>query len=408
MVSKEPVSFALETIRPYANNISKFDNHIDNQMLREMYKPSFLFADDETHIGIEVEVEGILSSDRVCPIRDSNKSVVGYLWHNTEDGSLRNNGREFVSLPIKGGAIEYSFDKLETYLNKSKSCVGHEFSDRTSVHIHMNARDMTLEQIACFMLLYTAVEPVLYNFCGGQRHKNIFCVPLNQITEEDYLRRFYAGVEKKDNLLNTLDCLRHWKKYCGINLKPLFSYGTIEFRQMVGTLDKEKLLTWINMILLLKKYAVNYSYEVLKKELPQLNTTSEYALLIYNIFGRYSEFLMFSTIQTRMEESVMFIKSCLSEPVENNHNRIISKLLSDGAGEHLLNTAASLNLLIKKPKRKVKEPPQNLFGAVRRPVPPPPPQIDEDVWLQQHQQAVAQAFRILDEDDAVAEDEEDF
>jgi hypothetical protein len=345
MESKRQTDIPISLIRPFGSSVNLYDAHISQQMTRELYKPSFTFSCTDTHVGIEVEVEGILTRDRVGAIRDDSKTIVGYLWSNTEDGSLRNNGREFVSIPVVGDGIVYAVDKLETYLNKNKSCVGHEFSERTSVHIHVNARDMTLEQLANFILLYTAVEPVLYNFCGGNRHKNIFCVPLNQTSEDLSLYSFYNKVKAQDRASSILDSLRHWKKYCGFNVRPLFSYGTIEFRHMVGTMNTEKLLIWIDMILKLKKYAMNSNFTSLYEELPLLNTTSEYSRLIYDIFGTYSEYLMFSNIQSRMEESVMFIKSCFSPLPQDRSSEIFSVLCKDNNANALIKSAIALNLV---------------------------------------------------------------
>lgn len=334
----------VERLRAFPNSVGHASQHVVSQMARELFKPKFQLCDNEAYVGIEVEVEGILTNSRVGAIRNLDKDLVGYLWSNTEDGSLRNNGREFVSIPICGDAIEYSLTHLSQFLEKSKDCKGHEFSDRTSIHVHVNARDLTLEQLASWILLYIAVEPVLYNFCGGNRHKNIFCVPVNQAHSlEEYINYFVYNAES--NSRSTFDVLNTWKKYCGFNLKPLHKYGTVEFRHMIGTMDVPKLLVWIDMLLMLRKYAKEMPLQKLIEELPNLNTTSEYSMLLRAIFGEYADMLQFSTMQRRMEESVVYLKNCLSVSPEQDIRTLLSEQKKK-QGNNILKVAKDLKHMV--------------------------------------------------------------
>jgi hypothetical protein len=266
--------------------------------VKDKDKLSLPMVENETYVGIEVEVERIFTT--------ANVSVSGdvTLFKNIEDGSLRNSGREFVSIPIKGETIPVSLQALELLLTKHSECVGHEFSDRTSVHVHMNVRDMTPQQIKSLIITYLVVEPFLYHYVGGDRAKNIFCVPLTEATLTRRLNKIINSKTEGDFTSQISD----WYKYTGFNLLPILNYGTIEFRHMRGTSDPITLVTWINLLLSLKKFALSTTLEKLKDEVFELNTSSGYGAFIQSIFGDlYREFdtMDYSAV---MEPTTTFVK----------------------------------------------------------------------------------------------------
>ena len=117
------------------------------------YSRTHTIINDAYIFGIEVEVENV-PNPRVQYFHRP-------YWGLTADNSLRNNGVEFVSLPLKGYQVEAAPKQLANSLPKE-----HQFSERTSVHIHMNVRDLTIEQIVNLMLIYTSLENLLFNWTG--------------------------------------------------------------------------------------------------------------------------------------------------------------------------------------------------------------------------------------------------
>ena len=81
--------------------------------------------------GIEVEVENVNASETQAP---------SHSWRVEHDGSLRNMGIEYISLPTKPEHIESAI----TYLFDDILPTTAHFSPRTSIHIHFNCRDSTL------------------------------------------------------------------------------------------------------------------------------------------------------------------------------------------------------------------------------------------------------------------------
>src|SRR5215213_1967548 len=125
----------------------------------------------EHAIGIEVEVENVVDVARIPK---------GSVWTSKTDGSLRNAGMEFITMPIPASYAPAVLNQLMTQvLNQHCS-----FSPRTSVHVHLNVQDLELHQALDYVLLYSIFEKLFYKFAGRGRIRNIFCVP---ITETDLL-----------------------------------------------------------------------------------------------------------------------------------------------------------------------------------------------------------------------------
>ena len=113
--------------------------------------------------GIEVEVENL----------NETRLAIEHSWQVGTDGSLRNTGREFILYPSKPKHIEEAINHLFNQLPPKA-----HFSPRTSIHVHLNCRDLTLKQIYNIVILYQCFEDLIYDFAGKERKKSIFCVPI--------------------------------------------------------------------------------------------------------------------------------------------------------------------------------------------------------------------------------------
>lgn len=217
-------------------------------------------------IGIEVEVE--------------NTQFVGDIqrpWNVKEDGSLRNGGRELVSDPINASSAPEALYHL-LVRGLSSEC---SFNMRTSIHIHINATDMTDEQIRNLVAIYTIFEPALFNFAGRGRWKSVFCVPLNECNQLAYaaLRNIGDG---------------RWEKYTALNLRRLADLGTIEFRHLGGTFDVDHVCQWIDMICSLKAYVMNTPTAAIRAEIAQMHPYTDFNGIAQRVFGEYARLLQVS------------------------------------------------------------------------------------------------------------------
>jgi len=173
----------------------------------------------------------------------------------TKDDSLRNYGKEFITAPMTYSHLAFV---LKTFFNKAK-LTEINYSDRTSVHVHANVQDLTCKQVASIFLLYATFEKLLYAFAGGDRDKNIFCVPWSETNITNNLVTAFA----EDNI----NKVKKWQKYTGLNILPIFKQGTIEFRHLPGTCDLQKILLWCRLIGAMFSYARNNEFDFIYKSM---------------------------------------------------------------------------------------------------------------------------------------------
>lgn len=213
-----------------------------------------LVASPSVYLGLEIEAEKVRNR--------YHQSYIPGSWNMIQDGSLKDEGSEFVTVPIHFQYIEMELRRLFAAVPLA------HFSPRTSIHVHMNSRDFTNVELKKFLILYLIFERNLYRF-SGDRWLNNFCMPL------------HGNPQMVISLLKTLDkndfdCFS-WCKYYGLNLLPLIGesgsserIGTVEFRHMIGNKDVEYIMSWCNLILRLKLAA---------KQLPEKEI---YDALIFN------------------------------------------------------------------------------------------------------------------------------
>lgn len=240
--------------------------------------PPPLLPDPSCWMGIEVEVENY------APINTA--SLPSNYWVTTVDHSLRGGGIEFISIPLRGNFLVDAVQRLEQYLKKVSP--HHDFNRRTSVHVHVGVRYLTVKQLLNVVLTYITVEPLLYAFAekytGYKRRDNNFCVPIAQSALSLNLPQILKECQTDEHLAAML-LPKRWKKYTGLNLCPIATQGTIEFRHLGGTIDSEVLLQWLGYIQNLRGFGKNTSTEDLLTWITSLNSNSNYAAYVAAVLG---------------------------------------------------------------------------------------------------------------------------
>lgn len=269
-------------------------------------------ADPSLVYGVELEIEGVPEWDEML--------VSGIVA--VDDNSLRNNGKEFITKPMTYSILAYT---LGNFFKKNKLDV-RNYSERTSVHVHANCQDMTQQQLSTLCLLYELFEPLLYRFIGHERHDNIFCVPWSESGITYSIIR--QMVEKQDVM-----AARRWMKYSGLNLLPLYSQGTVEFRHMSGNADPEYILLWCNLIGSLFAYAKKSKLEDVRKEILELNTTSGYQGMLTRVFTTWSFAVMGPGFERSLEEGVLSVKYSLLNTARKRTQPGVVLLNLNNAGE---------------------------------------------------------------------------
>lgn len=218
-------------------------------------------VDGHDYVGIEVELENCVNLPG---------AIAG--WTMTEDGSLQNHGKEFVSVPLRLNAVNPALATLQEVIDRN----GFAASFRCGVHVHWNVGHWTQQDLWRFYLVYLAYENLIYRYVTDARAQSVFCTPL-QSTEFPAMLAHDKGNKTAPNLDYFI---RRSTKYSGLNLLPLAQHGTIEFRHLGGTDRLADVCQWITII----ENLVRLSFEVSVEQLIQINTTSEYKQWIDRVF----------------------------------------------------------------------------------------------------------------------------
>lgn len=250
-----------------------------------------LVEDCQDEIGLEMEVENA----------DNNMVTVYPAWTSRDDGSLRNNGTEYVSVPIAGRRIHFAINQF--YDNINSDC---HFSPRTSIHVHLNVLDLSIDQIAVLLLTYALFERQLYAFIGSDRDKSNFCVPMY---ESSYKTIKYFLNNNESWQAPQLERSR----YMGLNVDAVRKFGSLEFRHLEGTKNKEKLVHWINLLFRLKIYARENTLEYVKGRINKLNSDSSYQALFNDVFSSCAWYLNARDLQRECEAAVSSLKLLWAE-----------------------------------------------------------------------------------------------
>lgn len=239
-------------------------------------------------IGLEVELEGL---------RGEYQGLAPY-WVPTADHSLREvNGLQAVELkfsqPLCGLDLSIAIHKLDSWLKRLKTAPIR--SPRTSTHVHLDARELEISELASGLVLYALFESALFHFAGPDRENNLYCVPW--ASGEGAIRTITEYDVSKD-----IKHLKYHHKYSALNLATLAKFGTLEFRHLPGmdSISITKLKSWINMLLCLKKAARRYEYQSIPEEV----SSQGFAMFTNTIFGELSSKLNYAGFQRDMVEQM--------------------------------------------------------------------------------------------------------
>lgn len=261
------------------------------------------FINKSCLFGLEVEIENI-----------TNIRIPEYYWNISDDHSLRNNGKEFISIPLRTKQIPYAINYLQNYLNLYNP--EYVFSNRCSLHTHLNVRDFTQERICIFLILYCLFEYHFFSIAGTKREHNIFCIPLWKTNQ----------LYNYNILMNNLNIFMDWNKYSAINCGSILGspdnvkLGTIEFRHLYGTLNTTIIYHWINSILSLREISLKMTLETALNIVNDINNKNSYYDLYKYIFKTYS--LDYETITKNFQTILFNLKLNLYEHLSIFYNPI--------------------------------------------------------------------------------------
>lgn len=223
------------------------------------------------YFGLEIELENIRDDpkERLQVMKDRG------ILHVDVDGSLRNNGMEFITSPLP-----FPFEYAEISDTIFDSYPEAEASLRCGIHVHMNVRDMTYQQLARLLSLYCLVERIIFKHTGN-RDTNHFCVPVTDTNHVMYA--LYRMSE--DHVHHTV---RSSHKYSALNIKPVSSLGTVEARHLPASYWRTDVpYELVQVLRNLKHMAMDkMSKDQFKQMIWDINTVSNYEWFLSKVFGR--------------------------------------------------------------------------------------------------------------------------
>ncbi len=263
------------SVQPVTSSESVSQEEFEMATVSDVFGQSYPTESIEGHplvvgknrVGVEIELEDVRMT-----------FPASRYWRVERDGSLRNNGVEFVFRGPMGGKDLYTaLVEVDTFLHEASP----DGSWRCSTHVHLDVRDMTADQLKNMFLTYLVYEQLLFNCSGEERYKNNFCPALG--FAQQMLKVLSDNWYKNDRqFMNGI--VGGWEKYSAMNLCPMSGYGSVEFRMSGAKWCKGHLIKHCNRLLSLKEFAMNWTgtqeelilhlvqcdpREVIKKGLPK-------------------------------------------------------------------------------------------------------------------------------------------
>lgn len=168
-------------------------------------------------------------------------------WKVVTDGSLSNftSGAELVSPPIRG---EDGFRQLRTVCD-TLTAMGAKVNTRCGLHVHVGVGTEGVSFFKNLVTLYASAQDAIDTFMPASRRssENQYCSPVR------VSRASLAAAVNVNQVTSAIGQIpsaqRDGTRYCKLNLKSFFAYGTVEFRHHGGTVDANKAANWVRLCL---------------------------------------------------------------------------------------------------------------------------------------------------------------
>jgi hypothetical protein len=196
-------------------------------------------------VGIEIEVEG----KRLPGL--TGVQTIPPPWKYKPDHSLRGEetGEYVLTAPVNFSEVPGALESLWNAFEQSKTKF--DTSNRTSVHVHLNAQRWHINRIASFAALHFALEEPLTNWCGEHRVGNLFC---QRAKDSEAIITWLKKFIQHDGEYELPDGLH----YAGFNAHALTKFGSIEIRTLRGVSNPNVIQDWVGIYERLYKFSGEY------------------------------------------------------------------------------------------------------------------------------------------------------
>lgn len=258
--------------------------------------PKYQLPLASTLCGIELEVDDPNGRENV-----QHPVCVSPTWKQVHDGSL-NNGYEYVlNAPLAGKQLTNAIYQLFDHGTRTtRTFTG-------STHIHVNVIDgMKMNQLKNLVLLCYYFEDMLYGVGDYSRKWCGYANPLASIPVQQ-MKDIFAI---KDSYMFN-DALDRTGRYYALNLCAMRKYGSVEFRYFPTATSAEELLSWVKLVQLFKKAALESGTP--KKLVELLSTEDGVNTFMHKYFSEYKDSWhyvgSFSDVQKRVYKSMIITEA---------------------------------------------------------------------------------------------------
>lgn len=230
--------------------------------------------------GVEFEIHGLKRSKIASVLKSINIQSYygdrndGKKWNIMDDGSIKsftdvavsnylghtdyNSQTSEVTSPILSGVRGLAAAKK---VAKALREAGGFVSDSCGFHVHIDARDLSAEEIVVILMRYSNAEPLIDQWMPLERRgdDNTYCRSCKRsVANLQSNVLFPLALTHKETLAETTG--RGGTRDVKLNLLSLTEYKTIEFRQHAGTLSSEAVENWVTFL----QHFINESVEIAK------------------------------------------------------------------------------------------------------------------------------------------------
>lgn len=192
-------------------------------------------------------------------------------WKIVRDGSINGNQAFELVSPILNG--ETGMTELMKVCDVLNRC-GAKVNKSCGTHVHINAREFSLDHWKRIYINYARLEKVIDGFMPESRREdaNRYCKGFGNVSS---FERKIRQAQDLDEIKRILLSSRYWK----VNPESYDRHKTCEFRQHAGTTDFVKISSWIRFLNNLVDYSEQH--EVQTRTLATLKNFNSIELVNY-------------------------------------------------------------------------------------------------------------------------------
>lgn len=214
--------------------------------------------------GIELEMHGAtaqrvareLTAAGVETVTEDYNHTTRSHWKLVTDGSITDSaglrtryGLELVS-PILYGADGLRQIRIVcTVLTR----LGLKVNQSTGFHVHHGVADFGLKEWKMLLLQYLKHEKTVSFFLPTGRRQNRYCKPLR--SRWATLEAGFAELKAAATVEELMAAANGYDRFHTVNVQNWSLRGTVEFRQHCGTLDADKVISWVLLTQAMVEYA---------------------------------------------------------------------------------------------------------------------------------------------------------